>query len=114
MRRSLVFFLALLLVALVALAALLAGCGSGGSSSDGKGENAGSTGGPVGQAEAATCSANRRTISSAAKQYEALEGKSPTSIQQMVPKYLKSVPVCPSGGSYSLSGDAVTCSVHGN
>jgi hypothetical protein len=43
-----------------------------------------------------------------------MEGKAPTSIQQLVPGYLESVPACPSGGTYTLSGDRVTCSVHGS
>ncbi|MDI6873974.1 hypothetical protein [Candidatus Solincola sp.] len=106
---------AILAAVLLILALVLAGCGgenktavdagTGGPSS----ENS-----PVGQAESAACAANRRAISSAAQQYQAMEGRVPTSIQQLVPKYLQSVPACPSGGTYTLSGTRVVCSVHGS
>lgn len=104
-----------LAVALLALAILAAGCG-------GENESAGNTGAgvqpaentPPGQAESAACAANRRAISSAVQQYQAMEGRPPTSIQQLVPGYLQTVPTCPSGGTYTLSGNRVVCSVHGS
>lgn len=100
-------------VALLVLAILAAGCG-------GESETAGNTGvhpaenTPPGQAESAACAANRRTISAAVQQYQAMEGRPPTSILQLVPGYLQSVPTCPSGGTYTLSGNRVACSVHGS
>jgi ABC-type oligopeptide transport system substrate-binding subunit len=113
MRRLVILFLVL---ALAAGAALLAGCGKKeeGASSSGNGEaeeykqvNRSST-------ESTACAANRKTIAAAAKSYQAMEGKAPTSVQQLVPQFLQSVPSCPSGGVYTLSGTTVTCSVHGN
>lgn len=104
------------LIMLSLLAALLAsGCGGTGAP-EGKGGTSGGTGitGPVSQAETAACAANRRAISAAVQQYKAMEGKLPTSIQQLVPQYLESVPACPSGGIYTLSGERVACSVHGS
>lgn len=98
------------------LAALLAsGCGGTGSPKEEGGTSSG-TGitGPVSQSETAACAANRRAISAAIQQYKAMEGKLPTSILQLVPQYLESVPACPSGGTYTLSGERVTCSVHGS
>jgi hypothetical protein len=112
MKRWLVLFLSLILAT---LALLQVGCGnSENSTSQDNVSDQGSSGGAVGQAESAACAANRRTIASAVQQYKAIEGKSPTSIQQLVPKYLQKVPTCPSGGTYSLSGGTVTCSVHGS
>jgi len=70
--------------------------------------------GPVAKADSAACAANRRTMESSLQQYSVLEGKSATSLQQLVPKYLQSVPSCPSGGTYSLQGSRVSCSIHGS
>jgi len=104
----------LVLLALL-LAVVMAGCGGESAQpSQGGQASGGSGGGPAGQAETAACAANRRAIAAAAQQYKAMEGKAPTSIQQLVPGYLESVPACPSGGTYTLSGDRVTCSVHGS
>ena len=109
----------LVLSLLVTLAVLtFAGCG-GDAASPGAGDavtpNGGesSGGSPVDQADAATCAANRKIISSAVQQYYSMEGVYPNSIQQLVPDYLMSVPTCPSGGTYTLQGSTVTCSVHG-
>lgn len=94
---------------LVSCVMILAGCGSSST------ENiTNPTEGPVAQADKAACAANRRTIASCLQQYAAMEGKEATSIQQLVPKYLQSVPSCPSGGTYSLQGNAVSCSIHGS
>ena len=109
MRRWLIFSLLL-----VVLLALLAGCGGSGDSASGVGESGEGRGGAVGQAEAASCAANLRTIMGAVQQYQATEGTYPRSIQELVPEYLMSVPTCPSGGKYTLSGSTVTCSVHGS
>ena len=117
MRRF--WILSVFLVALLVTAALMAGCGgegttpgeNGGEITEGSG---GSGGGPVSQAEAASCAANRKMISSAAQQYYAMEGTYPTSIQTLVPDFLMTLPACPSGGRYTLQGSSVTCSVHGS
>lgn len=106
--------LAILALLLAVVLLVFAGCGGGGATSDSGGNETGGSGiGPVNEAEAATCAANRRMISAAASQYGATEGSNPTSIQQLLPQYLQSLPVCPAGGTYSLSGTTVTCSVHG-
>ncbi len=104
-----------LLSLLVVLPILSAGCGGKGAAPGEGGETEGeaSTGGPVSQADAAACAANRRAISAAVQQHKAMEGSLPSTLQQLVTKYLGSIPTCPSGGSYSLSGERVTCSVHG-
>jgi hypothetical protein len=102
----------MLVVLLVAVAIFTAGCGSGGdATSNQNGET--NQGGPIGQADATACAANRKMISSAAQQYYIMEGAYPTSIQALVPEYLQSVPACPSGGKYTLQGSTVTCSIHG-
>lgn len=110
MKRIFVLFLLLMVLAVV-----FAGCGGNGDAVDsGNGSNGGtSSGGPIGQAETTSCEANRAIISAAARQYQAMEGAYPTSLQQLAPGYLQSVPVCPSGGTYTLQGSSVTCSVHG-
>lgn len=110
MKRLVVFFL---LIAVLAL--LAAGCGGGGGeATNGGAEGDGGVLGPVNKAEDASCAANRRVISDCAQKYGAMEGTYPTSIQQLVPDYLQSVPACPSGGVYSLQGGKVVCSVHGS
>lgn len=105
----------ILMAVLLLVAALFAGCG-GDSAAPGEGDggNGSTGGGPISQAEATSCAANRKTISAAAQQYYNFEGTYPASIQVLVPDYLMSVPVCPSGGRYTLQGSTVTCSVHGS
>jgi hypothetical protein len=104
----------ILLVLLVAVAVIAAGCGGSDNAATGGDSGTGQQGGPVGQAEAAACAANRNMITSALRQYDAIEGSTPTSIQALVPDYLQSVPACPSGGRYTVKGNTVTCSVHGS
>lgn len=112
MKRSVPVILAALLFLPVLL---LAGCGGESKTAVDTGTGGQATeNSPVGQAEAAACAANRRAISSAAQQYQAMEGMVPSSIRQLVPDYLQSVPACPSGGTYTLSGTRVVCSVHGS
>lgn len=112
MRRTV---LTISVVLLAVLALLAVGCGGGGEPAGEAGSGAqADTGSPVGQAEVAACAANRRAISSAAQQYQAVKGQAPASVQQLVPEFLPSIPVCPSGGTYSLSGTRVVCSVHGS
>ncbi|MEW6554479.1 MAG: hypothetical protein AB1384_09355 [Actinomycetota bacterium] len=101
------------LTAVAVLALLAAGCGGSDNAATG-GDSGTGQGGPVGQAESAACAANRKMISSALQQYENLEGSPARSIQALVPGYLQSVPSCPSGGTYTLQGNKVSCSVHGS
>jgi hypothetical protein len=93
---------------LISLVVIVAGCGSSAE------QLTNPTEGPVAKADSAACAANRRTMESSLQQYSVLEGKSATSLQQLVPKYLQSVPSCPSGGTYSLQGSRVSCSIHGS
>jgi len=108
MRRWLIFS-----VLLVFLVVFIAGCGSGGDAASSEGGEV-SQEGPIGQAEAAACAANRKMISTSAQSYFAMEGSYPGSIQKLVPGFLQSVPTCPSGGTYTLQGSSVSCSVHGS
>ncbi len=110
MKRWLALSLVLLLAVMVVTAA---GCGSGGDAASGEGGDS-SPGGTIGQAEAASCAANRKTVSMAAQSYYAMEGSYPSSIQALVPEFLQSAPACPAGGRYTLQGSTVTCSIHGS
>lgn len=103
----------MLMVILAVVAFLAAGCGGGGDSSPDQDGNT-ARGGPVGQADATACAANRSAVSSAAQAYYSVEGAYPASMQALVPGYLQSVPACPAGGRYTLQGSAVTCSIHGD
>lgn len=117
MRRWLIILLVLLMT--IGLVTIV-GCGSSGessSTSDAGGDNMegnDSSKVTLSSTEATACAGNRRTISSAAKSYQAMEGKAPSSIKQLVPGYLQSVPTCPSGGVYTLSGTEAKCSIHGS
>ncbi|OFW58002.1 MAG: hypothetical protein A2W01_10750 [Candidatus Solincola sediminis] len=93
----------------VSLMLLVAGCG--GNSAE---QLTNPTEGPIAQADSAACAANRKVIGSSIQQYSAIEGNPATSLQQLVPKYLQSIPACPGGGSYSLQGGSVYCSIHGS
>ena len=67
-------------------------------------------------AEAKTCFANQRQIDGAAQTYAASTNeKFPSTIDALVPEYLKSVPECPSGGTYKWDAahGTVSCSIHG-
>jgi uncharacterized protein YceK len=105
MKRAILLMLCFVLVSIMLT---VAGCGSSAE------QLTNPTEGPVAQADSAACAANRRTIESALQQYSAFEGKKATSIQQLVPKYVQSMPVCPAGGTYSIQGSTVTCSIHGS
>jgi len=112
MRRTIMVTVSVILLIIVPA---LAGCGGGNQPSGETGTEPQVTpGSPMGEAEAAACAANRRAISSAVQQYQAVKGQAPTSVQQLVPEFLQSVPACPSGGTYNLSGNRVICSVHGS
>ncbi len=95
-----IVLIAVLTLALCALA--LAGCGgsneeSNESSGTGGTSNGTSDKGGGNSADIAACQANLRTIDSAMAQYKAANGKNPTSIQALVPDYLRSVPKNPWG-----------------
>ncbi|MBC7253369.1 MAG: hypothetical protein H5T72_05285 [Actinobacteria bacterium] len=112
MRRTILVAVSITLLIVVPA---LAGCGGGNQPSGETGTGSQVIpGSPVGEAEASACAANRRAISSAVQQYQAVKGQIPTSIQQLVPEFLQSVPACPSGGTYTLTGNRVICSVHGS
>jgi hypothetical protein len=99
-----------LVLLLVLLAALVTGCTSEGDSADPTQPKEG----PVGQAGSATCAANRKMMESAIQVYYNIEGVYPNSLQQLVPEYMDSVPACPEGGTYTISGTKVICSIHGS
>ena len=105
---------AVLVLALTVLLVLAAGCGAGNEGETGSGSEGTLRGGPVGQADSAACAANRNLINAAARQYQAVEGTYPASLQALVPGYLQSVPACPANGSYTLQGGKATCSLHGD
>lgn len=102
--------LLVLVILLALLAAVMVGCSSGNDSA----EPAQPREGMVGEADAAACTANRRLIDSAIQQYYGMEEVYPTSLQQLVPGYLESIPSCPGGGTYTLTGTRVICSLHGS
>jgi hypothetical protein len=66
------------------------------------------------------CLDNMRTITSAAMQYKysTANGSYPQTIEELIPYYMREMPVCRAAGTYSInSGEnwvEVTCSVHGS
>ncbi len=68
-------------------------------------------------AEAKQCRGTMRTIEGQARAYEAENNKLPTNAAALVTaKYVKSAPICKSGGSYTdtLGSDGrIECSSHG-
>lgn len=64
-------------------------------------------------AQTAACQATQRTISSAASIHEANTGSQPANIAALVTaNLLGEAPVCPTGGTYSLSGGVAACTLH--
>lgn len=66
---------------------------------------------------AAVCAMNLDTISAACRRYAQDKGCYPATIDQLVPVYLIQMPVCPSGGAYSIGspeGDPPSCSISGH
>lgn len=63
------------------------------------------------------CLDNMRTITSAAMQYKAATGSYPQTIEELIPNYMRKMPVCRAAGTYTMtigaSGPNVSCSVHG-
>ncbi|MDD2998021.1 MAG: hypothetical protein PHV05_03095 [Candidatus Riflebacteria bacterium] len=71
-------------------------------------------------ARAKACGANRRVLAGATEMYEMDTGKTMKELDISTlenEKYLKSAPVCPDGGKYSLRRDStgimIDCSIHG-
>lgn len=66
------------------------------------------------------CINNKRMINAVVDQLQLETGRAPTSWAQMVgpDKYIKTMPACPAGGTYSLErgpeGMVSTCSIHGS
>ena len=105
-----VIFCVMLSLVLCVLA--LAGCGEKKEEAPaGNSGTSGTTGTGVGDAaQVASCQANLRTIDSAIAQYESATGKKASSLQALVPTYLRSIPQEPTGGTYSISGGKAVCS----
>lgn len=64
----------------------------------------------------ARCLANQRTVLAAARAYEADHAHPPSTLQDLVDdKLLPSIPVCPSGGTYTWDPQMrqIRCSIHG-
>ncbi len=57
------------------------------------------------QSEEAACQDNLRTIDGVVSEYDIAHGAWPDDISQLAPEFLREVPVCPAGGTYSLSAD---------
>ena len=57
------------------------------------------------------CQSNLRTIDGAISQYQADGGdvSTLTDVGQLVPTYIKEVPKCPSGGTYSIDNGFAKC-----
>jgi len=72
---------------------------------------------PADAAPQAVCFVNQSTIEQRAALMQAEQGVEADLIDELLPSYLKAIPECPEGGSYSIDWTAslprVTCSVHG-
>lgn len=66
--------------------------------------------------EAKSCRASMRTVAGQARAYEAEEGALPATVADLVAgEYLKSAPVCPTGGVYTdvdATTGEITCGIH--
>jgi prepilin-type N-terminal cleavage/methylation domain-containing protein len=62
-------------------------------------------------AEKKQCFATERTVEGQARAYEAENNNLPTSVALMIPKYIKSTPVCKAGGVYTwdATNGTLTC-----
>ena len=66
---------------------------------------------------AAQCAMHLDAVASACRRYAAEERAYPTNLSSLVPAYLRAVPQCPSGGSYSLGAadsSPPICSIPGH
>jgi type IV pilus assembly protein PilA len=59
-------------------------------------------------AKTKTCQANVRTMNGAIMTYQAATGNTPADLNALVPDYIKEVPTCPLGGTYSLDPATAT------
>jgi hypothetical protein len=67
----------------------------------------------------AACFDNLRTIDGAIMQYSAANnGSYPQTIEELIPNYIRKMPVCPEGGVYTMTTGGrvpdVRCSIHGD
>ncbi len=98
--KACIVFIFVLLFLLSAF--LVAGCGS----KNGESKETGGTSEVIGRENVErVCQANLRTIDAAVQTYCAQNGSYPRNINELVPTFLRSVPVEPSGGTYSLEGN---------
>ena len=72
-------------------------------------------------AQRASCQDNLRVIDGAKVQYGFDHGSSPGSISDLTPYFVKSTPVCPSGGTYRFTSEVpatgttyMSCSLEGH
>lgn len=66
---------------------------------------------------AAECAMNLDAVAIACKRHASEQGGFPRDLAGLVPAYLKQVPACPAGGTYTLGtpeGDPPACSVPGH
>ncbi len=66
---------------------------------------------------AAECAMNLDAISRACNRHASEAGGFPRDLSGLVPAYLRQVPACPSGGTYTLGtpeGDPPSCSIPGH
>lgn len=63
-------------------------------------------------AQRSACKANLRTLMGSIAQYMSENGSYPDDLQTLADEgYIKSVPECPGGGTYTYDSGEVTCSV---
>jgi prepilin-type N-terminal cleavage/methylation domain-containing protein len=65
------------------------------------------------QSEVTVCQDNLRTMDGVISEYDIAHGAWPGDVSQLAPEFLREVPACPTGGTYSLSADVpprTTCS----
>ncbi len=105
MKKALLFTIGLLLIA-----AVLAGCGSNSTSGTAENNNDSTTtsqgNSQGGQSQLSPCQQNLLAIDSAALDYKIKNsGQHPATVDVLVPNYLKTLPVEPFGGTYTLVED---------
>lgn len=60
-----------------------------------------------------TCKANLRTLDGAIQTYNSDNDTYPSAIGDLDPTYVKFIPTCPNGGTYSLVSQEASCSTNG-
>jgi prepilin-type N-terminal cleavage/methylation domain-containing protein len=66
---------------------------------------------------AAACAMNLEAIATACRRHASEQGGFPATLEALAPAWLKTVPACPAGGTYTLGtpeGDPPACSVPGH